>query len=136
MNVSVYLPDDVEARAREEGLKLSRICRDAVERELERREKLKADLGDVETYDFELENEDGLSFIGRITGQLIAGDKDNGLFLTSDKRYYLSDSHEEVSESEAHKFVELLKEDDPGDYIRACHKLGLKPVIDLPWIER
>lgn len=146
MNFNVYLPDDIGERAKNEDLKLSRLLRDAVTRELERRDAMTQALDEPETYEVQVVSEGGLRFTGRITGKLIAGDDFYGIYLTDDKRllHYNGDAKTvEPIQTTGQDLVDELKarldgyyvdesEVDPSEELfKACQALGLKPVIDL-----
>lgn len=142
MDVTVYLPDEIGARAKKEELKLSRMLRDAVTAELERRDVMAEALGEPETYEFTLDGREftglDLEYTGRITGKLIAGnDPENvGIYLTTDGRvlavYPDQRMYHRIDEP-GKDIVEMLLNAglDQEEFADACRALGLKPVIDL-----
>ena len=130
MNITVYLPDELGARAKAENLKLSRLLRDAVEDELRRRDAMAATLENVQTYELQLkDSRTGEAYKGRVTGKLIdethnARD-DFEVYLTADGRVLVYDAnglrYDQVEEPE----TELAYFPD------ALIALGIEPVIDL-----
>lgn len=82
MDITVYLPDEIGTRAKEAELPFSRMLRDAVEAELERRAAVEQTLSDGVS-EHEVELEDGS--IGVITGKFL------GVTDTDDKAIYLTD---------------------------------------------
>ena len=87
MNVNLYLPDDLGARAKEAELPLSHLLQGAVVDELERRAMISNTLTEPQTFELQLEDEEGRSYTGRITGSLIAtGRGDVELYLLDDER--------------------------------------------------
>jgi hypothetical protein len=143
MKVNVYLPDELGERAKEADLNFSRMLRDAVSTELERREAMDKSLIDSRRYEVELSTEEGDEYIGRVIGNEIANVADDiRIFLTKDRRILAYNRYElEVHDlSEPEPGVDpntTLAENlrvwlaDPDNYIRACKALGLKAVIDL-----
>lgn len=139
VDVTVYLPDEIGARAKKEELKLSRMLRDAVTAELERRDAMAEALADTETYEFTLRAKDpfDVEYTGRITGKLIAGDADTiGIYLTGDRRvlavYPDQGLYHRIDEP-GKDVVEMLLQSgvNQDEFAEACRALGLKPVIDL-----
>jgi hypothetical protein len=135
VDVTLYLPDELGGRAKAEFERgeLSRLLQDAVRNELERRETVTKTLNDVQTYEVAVEDAEGRTFLGRITGQLIA-ENDRAeieVFLTQDERVLVYDGarmkHYELTDP-----VEGLKNWLIGaDYTDALHALGETPVVDL-----
>ncbi len=132
MDVTVYLPEDIGKRAKAEGLNLSRLLRDAVSQELERRDAVSKALEDPKTYEVALEDRDGRGYVGRITGKEIAFDDraEKTVYLTTDERILVHDAHRndyfEVDDPE-----ELRDALHEGAYIDALNALGEQPVVDL-----
>jgi hypothetical protein len=140
VDVTVYLPDDIGARAREEKLKLSRMLRDAVTAELERRDAMTATLQDTETYEVTLRHNDGagLQYTGRITGKLIAGNDPEivAIYLTTDRRVLVVHADQGIYfrlDGDDKDLLDglLISGIDQDEFLEACQALGLKPVIDL-----
>ena len=133
MDVTVYLQDELGARAK--GLPrgtLSRLLRDALTDELERRDAMAKTLTEVETYELELEDGDGHRYKGRVTGKQIAGWEDDRweVFLTVDERVILYDARE-LRYDELNDPAADLSDLPNAVYIEAMQALGEKPVIDL-----
>jgi hypothetical protein len=138
MKINIYLPDDLGHRAKEEGLNLSRMLRDAAESELHKREAMNAAVGDEQVYEFTLVNDEGIEYTGRLTGKLIAGDdpQNVGVYLTNDKRvlavYPDQSSYTELGEAGDDLLEDLRSCGLQGwEVAEACRALGIKPVIDL-----
>jgi hypothetical protein len=141
VDITIYLPDDIGERAKQEELKLSRMLRDAVTAEFERRDAMTDALRDAETYEFTLVDNDtgqGLEYTGRITGKRIAGSQPEivGIYLTTDRRvlavYPDQGVYERLDEPGKDLIQMLLKSGiDQDELLEASQALGLKPVIDL-----
>lgn len=128
VDITVYLPDDIGAKAKRAELNLSRMLRDAVTDELERMEAMAATLQETEVYEIDLD--DGT--IGRITGKLLAADDQSGdeVYLTDDERVLFYDaSREQVDELDDP--AEQLNGLPPEMYSAVAEALGFKPIIDL-----
>lgn len=135
MNINVYLPDELgeKVRAQEakgEKLPLSQLLQEAVREELNRRESMAVTLQDPSEYEVALEDDEGRPYTGRITGSLIAEDRDLTVYLTNDERVILYDpsraAYWEIEDPE-----EELRSLERGAYAAACAALGITPVIDL-----
>jgi post-segregation antitoxin (ccd killing protein) len=132
VDITIYLPDELGERAkREEGLNLSRMLRDAVIEEFERRDAVSNTLEATRTFELDLENRDGRSYVGRITGTAIVADGDHEVYLTDDQRVIAYDANK----------LDYFEVDDPLEelsgwlneptYMEAMQALGLKPKVDL-----
>jgi hypothetical protein len=133
MNINVYLPDDLGRRAKEAELPLSRLLQAAVADELERRHAMAGTLSETQTYEVDVENDDGKIYTGRITGTRIAEDyrNDTQVFATDDDRVIVYDGEKRrhyVIDDPAQDLRGWLAEDT---YVAAMSSLGLKPIIDL-----
>jgi len=137
VDFTVYLPDGLGERAKaelERGV-LSRLLRDAVQGELERRDAVSNTLAPDEIkehlLDF-LDDDDNVT-TGRLRGVQITEENNRGesVFLTEDERVILYDSERlaywEVDDPEN----ELEDRLPQGDYARVMHALGIKPIIDI-----
>jgi hypothetical protein len=131
VDITIYLPDDIGKKAKEAELPLSRMLRDAVVDELERREAVTETLADVEVYEVQLENRDGVGYRGRITGKLLAEFNDLQVFLTEDERVILYNERRSNYFELEHPEVTLREELDDANYFQVMTELGLTPVIDL-----
>ncbi|MGH2916412.1 MAG: type II toxin-antitoxin system CcdA family antitoxin [Solirubrobacteraceae bacterium] len=145
-DVTVSLTPELRQRAKGEGINLSRMLRVALENELARIDAMDNALTDVQTYLVEMgtSHVEGESvYTGRITGKLIAGGEELGIYLTSDKRVLgyqaqgfsadgkpvcerLDDPREDLVANLRH----WLRWSDM-DYLGACTALGVRAVIDL-----
>jgi post-segregation antitoxin (ccd killing protein) len=154
VDITVYLPDEIGQRAKAEELKLSRMLREAVERELDRRDHMTRLLedGEPQVYEVHIHStegraQDGLMISGRITGRRIAGDGERvSVYLTTDRRVLVHDestaSYERIDDPPAELVPkltawladELRMDGDPTNaetLYEACEALGVQPVIDL-----
>lgn len=134
MNFNVYLPDDLGQRAKDADLKLSRLLRSAVTRELARREAMSETLGEPTLYEVEME-EDGFPYVGRIEGKLLAEAGIYAIYLAVDGRviaYQPDDKFVTVLDDPGEDLVNQLAQLLPVEFLLpVCRKLGLRPVIDL-----
>jgi hypothetical protein len=140
MDVTVYLPDEIGRRAKDEELKLSRMLRDAVTAEFKRRDAIDEALDEIQTYEVWPVEMNGVLVTGRITGKLIAScadSQDGVLFLTDDKRvlgHVESDASIERLDDPTEQLVANLNRFFDGEFepfTEACQALGVAPVIDL-----
>jgi hypothetical protein len=139
MNVNVYLPDELGARAKEAELPFSQLLQGAVLQELERIATVQKTLTEPEVYELYLEDREGRSYKGRVTGALIAeiyeGPR-HGVqaYLTADERVIIYDGEKQYFEVEDDDVEEALRGwlgNDPAAYTDACEALGIDAVIDL-----
>jgi hypothetical protein len=130
VDITVYLPDEIGQQAKQEELTLSRLLRDAVTDELERRRAVNETLSEDETKTYELELEDGTT--GRLTGREIAYDNTITVYLTDDERVIIYDSYSlrywDPGDDLEEELSGLLSTED---YVQAMQALGLKPIIDI-----
>jgi hypothetical protein len=132
MDITVYLPDEIGERAKAAGLKLSRLLRGAVVRELERRVAMEQSLEEHQEFTITTEDADGKPYLGRITGRAIAVSGDVDVYLTTDQRVLVHNTstleHWEVDDAKG----ELLDFLEPGAYQQVLNALGLEvEPIDL-----
>ena len=136
MDVTVYLPDELRARAKAAGINLSRTLRDAITEELEHMDAIKEAAGGATPHELELENENGDGYVGRVTGTVVHENERNGnlLILTEDERLigYSRDQFKywDLTDSD---WEETLREwiDDHDAYVSAAMFLGIRPVVYL-----
>jgi hypothetical protein len=134
-DVTVRIDTELRAKARELEINLSRLLEDELRAEVERRETLAVTLSeDVEVHELELEDNDGITYIGRLTGKLIASDDTNDVYLTDDERVIVHDTDAAtfyVTDDPREDLQRLKREEG---YLDAMAALGLDPipeVIDL-----
>lgn len=134
MDFTVYLPDELGARAKElERGVLSRLLRDAVTDELNRRIAMSTTLSDSSEHLIDVTDQEDRPFTARITGSRIAEEEPKQVFLTKDERVILYDAdydggrYWELDDPES----ELREQLSPGPYSEAMHALGIKPVLDI-----
>lgn len=143
MNFNLYLPDDLGQQARDEKLKLSRLLRDAVVRELHRRSKISELLSEAQVHEVELGDEPQATYTGLINGTVIVAAPDRYVFLTSDKRviiYYGGDDNPGdrryfilEADSSERELIEFLGNHlyDEFQFAEACRALGVRPAVEL-----
>ena len=131
MDITVYLPNDIGRRAKAADLPLSRMLRDAVTEELERRDAMTKTLEAAETIELDLVDENGNPYTGRITGTTIADDDYVTVYVTDDERVivYVATRQKHVVLGDPQTELESWLRGDA--YIEAMAALGLKPVVDL-----
>jgi hypothetical protein len=137
MNFNVYLPDELGVRVKEAKaaglLRPSEVFREAIEAALQRRTMMSTTLEDPETYEVYVEDADGRSYTGRITGVSIASDDrtDVEIFLTTDERVIAYDGGKSTY-FVLDDPVEQLRGWLPASlYAQAVEALGETPIIDL-----
>ena len=132
MDFTVYLPDALGERAKAEpNLNLSRMLRDALQEELDRRDQMTDTLKNVGTHTVPLENDSGAYYTGRITGALVYNDGRVEVFITDDERvivYDLGELKHHVLQDPEEELRNTLDEDS---YSTVMEALGISPVIDL-----
>src|SRR5262245_1769863 len=130
MDVTVYLPDDMAslvARAKAERGLLSRLLRDALSAELERRDTVSETLDDMQEIELDLEDKDGAPYIGRFTGALLEEGPGADVYLTDDGRVLLYDPGKwEYSVIDLDDYQTAL-----AGYPDALRALGITPVVDI-----
>jgi len=130
VDITVYLPDELGERAKREGINLSRMLRDEITASFERTDAMASTLEGTTTYEREIEDKNGYSYTGRITGKLIAEDNDTEVFLTDDERVIAYDCRKadyyEIADPES----ELRGMRDEA-YLEAMRALGIGIVRDL-----
>jgi hypothetical protein len=145
MDITVYLPDELGERAKNEGLNFSRMLRAAVNSELEQRDAMNDALSDeLQTYEVEIPYLDEATgetvpVIGRVTGRQLFEDDAVAVWLKPDMQILIlwkaagwevqkPDSAQDAARSLGEYF---LASGEPTTFIELCRKLGVKPVIDL-----
>jgi hypothetical protein len=137
VDVTVSIPDDMRRRAKADGLNLSRLLRDALAAEFTRRDAAAQLLDDPQTYELELMTPEARMYTGRFTGRLIYDNEkgNKALYLTEDGRMLFVQDYEYEEYAggprEAADFLKAWLEDDLDQYVDACERLGIKPVIDI-----
>lgn len=131
MNINVYLPDDLGAMAKAAELNLSRLLRDAVSSELDRKAALKETLNQKGIYEVRVEDRDGKVYMGRISGRHVASSGDKDVYLTADERVIVYDRFRLKYLEVDDPIKELRSNLEPGAYMDAMRALGHKPVVDL-----
>ncbi len=143
MNVNLYLPDELGARAKEAGLlgalagpargALSRLLQDAVTDELARRDVTATTLETTTPIELDLVDAVGHDYVGRINATLIAENERN------DVEVYLTDKENVVAYDRDRKQYTVINDPEtelenwlrPDEYETAMHALGITPKIDL-----
>jgi hypothetical protein len=92
VDITVYLPDELGQWAKHNGIKLSRMLRDAVELEKKRREAVEdALLRGSEPTELPVEDEERGSGTVRLHGTRLVRDGDIEVFLGENKKLYVYD---------------------------------------------
>lgn len=135
MDITVYLPDEIGVKAKEAGLKFSRILRDGVIAELDRMSAVQAALdGAVQSKELDLVTDDGRRYIGRLEAALIYEDANVGVFLATNEKVYAYDVHtQRLHEAHSGTLADDLRQWLPNDddYINVMLQLGQVPVIKI-----
>lgn len=132
MDFNVYLPDALGERVkREQGLNMSRIFRDAITHELDRRQAMSNTLGHMSTIELRLETKDGAAYIGRFDGVPIAEDRNVSVYLADDERVILYDEKKGKHWVLDNPVDELREELGDEAYLDAMGALGETAVVDL-----
>ncbi|MBA3383269.1 MAG: hypothetical protein H0T20_01270 [Actinobacteria bacterium] len=133
MDVACYLPEEIGARAKAADLPFSRLLRDAVTDELERREAMKQTLNEPTVYEVTVEDDDNRTYVGRITGALIASDHRDEVtvYLTTDERVIVHDERDAKYHELRDPVTQLRDWLSDGAYADALRALGETPLIDL-----
>jgi len=143
MNLNLYLPDELGEQAKAEKLKLSRLLREAVVRELHRRSQMSDMLGEAQVYEVALGDDDEHAYTGLVRGRLVYESPGRLVFATSDKRviiYYGGEAN-----PDDHRFAVLNADASEGELVDflsahidfdfevvdACRALGVRPVVEL-----
>lgn len=135
VNITVYLPDEIGERAKAAELPLSRLLRDAVTTELERRAAMSETLTESETHEVGLRDKAGRIYYGRITGAMLAHEsdshRDRGVFLADDGRVILVEGDKGSYRVVDDPVEELRDELTTDTYIHVIHSLGQLPIVDI-----
>ncbi len=134
VDITVYLPDEIGTRAKEAELPFSRMLRDAVEEELDRRATIADTLAEgVQEHEVDLETHTGV-----ITGKLLGTFKDGDqIFLTNDERVLVyqaerMDYYEmEDPEAELADLLQQTREPDTSIIADVMRALGFRPRVRL-----
>lgn len=142
MDITVYLPDELGARAKEANLNFSRLLRDRVEIELRVRHAMRAAAGEAVDWEIELESGSGHTYKGRVRGTLLV-EGSRGVYIgsqiivTEDGRFIFYDAnnlqHYELDEGDTEVFARSIRElcYDDEEYVEVMAKIGREAVIDL-----
>ena len=142
MDITVYLPDELGARAKEAEINMSRTLRDAVTDKLGRIEAVAELMEGATKHELSLEDDDGRAYTGRIVGTSIVYNERNDVevFVTEDGRLIIYDGegqayydHGQVAEADRGEVGEVLRNrlQDNDQYLEAMGELGWEAVVDL-----
>lgn len=131
MDITIYLPDELGQWAKHNGIKLSRMLRDAVEGEKKRREAVAGVLlRGSEITELPVEDEERGSGTARVHGTRLVRDGDIEVFLGENKKLYVYDGgkrdlREDVRPEKLHGWI--------GDaaYYQVLRDLGEEFVFDV-----
>jgi hypothetical protein len=82
VDVTIYLPDELGKRAKDEDVKLSRMLRDALIVHFAEEDAMKAAREDADKIELLLQTDEGSDYTGLITGKRIAGNDRVEVFVT------------------------------------------------------
>lgn len=140
MDVTVTLPDELRAQAKEANLKLSSLLRDAVTEELNRIRALAEIHQGTTTWELDLKTPNGEPYTGRIEGTRLCEGNGGSVFLTDDGRLITHDEHrashqdfgdiDDIDEQEVSDAIGQVCT-DRDEYARVMNLLGLPATVDL-----
>lgn len=130
MDITVYLPDDLGQWAKESKINMSRMLRDQIQVERDRRQAVAGILADSKTTELPVEDEDVGYCTMRMHGTSLVRDGDFEVFLGQDEKLYLYDGeklklHSDVEAADLHRWLV-----EPAVY-QVLRRLGVKPVFDV-----
>ena len=135
MDITVYLPDALGKWAKDHDLPLSRMLRDAVDGEQQRRQAIASTLAGAETHDLTVEDDDGNPYTARLHGALLVEQEhgpnhDTFVYLGKDEGVYVyheprSKLYQDVSHDDLREWL------DDSLYAEAMRALGEDVVIDV-----
>ena len=138
MDVTIYLPDEIGAWAKNQELPLSRMLREAVENERRRHDAAARLAAEAKTYMLDVREPDGYGgggdFTVRFHGTLIATQDISGygsteVYRGEDGKVYVHDFEGQLSRDlDPDSLREIV---DVATYVKAMHALGQVPVIDV-----
>ena len=132
MDITIYLPDDIAARAKKQNVNLSRMLRDALTAQFEEEDTVAKTLEDVKEIVLDLEDDNGHSYKGRITGTKIGDSGDVEVFLTDEQNVLVYDGSQLkywVCADPEENLRDWLTDND--QYIEAMDALGISATVDL-----
>jgi hypothetical protein len=131
VDITIYLPDELGQWAKHNGIKLSRMLREAVEGEKKRREAV-ADvlLRGSETTELPVEDDDIGCYTVRLHGTRLVRDGDIVVFLGENKKLYVYDGgkrdlHSDVRPEKLNGWIV------DAAYYQVLRDLGEEFVIDV-----
>jgi len=134
VDITIYLPDELGQRAKSRpDINLSRMLRDALEEQFEEEAAMVKTLEEATVHKLNLEDDDGRSYVGTITGTKIADSSkgDVEVFLTDEQNVLVYDVDKQRYYVDT---GELDLEEVIGDrdaYMDAMHALGRTPTVAL-----
>lgn len=148
MDIAVYLPDELGARAKEAGVKFSALLRQAVQQELGRREALEDATGRATTHELTVADQAGYVYGARLHGSVLVIDERTGTTAyvledgrlavhqpaerDSDCRLFLHDPDaEDTAGDEASESEWLAQWLSEIQVVQAMARLGRRAVIDI-----
>lgn len=127
MDITIYLPDELGERAKKHNVNLSRLLRDALIAQFEQEDTVEKTLQREKEFTLRLEDQDGRTYKGRITGVEIA----ENVYLTTDESVVVYEPDTlrfSVAEDPETDLEGMLPQDQ---YIKAMNALGIEPTVDL-----
>jgi hypothetical protein len=132
VDITIYLPDEIAHRAKDSGVNLSRMLRDALNEQFEKEEKMAQTLSGAEEYILDLiDQKADRRYKGRFSGTQIATDGRWRIFLkeSGDVIAYDSDEHRFATIEDPE--TELVGTLPAGEYLAAMDALGVVPTISI-----
>jgi post-segregation antitoxin (ccd killing protein) len=134
VDITIYLPDELARRAKDRGINLSRMLRNALTAQFHEEETTAAVLEGATKIELNLKNDSGSVYTGRITGTKIASGDHVDVFLTDRKNVVVYDFDRLRYYVEGADFGSSSLEDLVGDkevYVQVMHALGRAAIVDL-----
>jgi non-ribosomal peptide synthetase component E (peptide arylation enzyme) len=134
VDITIYLPDDLARRAKDQGINLSRMLRDALTARFQEEATVAAVLEGATKIELRIEGDRGNVYTGRITGRKIASGEHVEVFLTDKENVVVYDFDNLKYYVEGEDFGRSSLEDLVGDrdvYLRVMHALGRPATVDL-----
>jgi len=139
MDINVYLPDELGARAKEAGVKFSALLRDAVTDELARREAIERARDGMTEQNIDLDDYSGNPLRLRFTGKSVGGDSGVEVYLTDAGKVVVVLEEDYLTFEDVDLFSEWVAEPTRDNLGRSAEEalrvalaeLGGRRVVDL-----
>jgi hypothetical protein len=132
VDITVYLPDDIARRAKDTGVNLSRMLRDALNEQFEKEDRMAQTLGGAEDYILDLiDQKTDRRYKGQFSGTQIATDGRWRIFLKESGDVIAYDSDELRYATIDDPETELVAALPTEEYLAAMDALGVTPTIPI-----